>query len=372
MRINDRWIPFTCLTLATVVVVPTVSAQVLPRNKNRRAETTQVPVPQSGAVIRGGAQVETPVTPPATVRGDAQVETQGTLPGTAVPGTSTRIRTQTDAELRQPGVTARNPRLSANGAANVGTSFFRTSQLIGTMVGIPGNQRWAKVSDVVFDQTGRIRFLVTDANGRFTAIPWQVGNYDFQNRAFVLDTVDQARIARIPTFTNFDQLSDEKYLGQVYQFFGVDANAPLGAQIDNSTRVNGGGRSVNRTTRDAGSLDASSEKDQNLLPGQGTSVTPPRPRATIESKAKAGARSSGLEDLPDTSDGTGAFKGALGKKPVSPAKDRALDDTESALDNKADTSDDDDSAAVRNEPFGASAPKAPSDADAADAPVPNP
>src|SRR5688572_17261033 len=140
---RSRLIVGVAFSLATMILT-SIDAQVLPKNRNRRAE----PNP--------------PATTPQNVeRTDAQRDAARTTTD------QTRVRTEADANVT---------RTRTGERTNV--SILRSTQIVGTMVNVQ-DRRVGKITEIVFNQNGCVDFVVVDINGRMAPIPWRVGNYDF-------------------------------------------------------------------------------------------------------------------------------------------------------------------------------------------------
>lgn len=62
------------------------------------------------------------------------------------------------------------------------TEVRRMSQLMGSNVALQGNNNFGRVEDVVFDNDGRIGYLVVSSGGRNVMMPWHAANYNHGRR----------------------------------------------------------------------------------------------------------------------------------------------------------------------------------------------
>jgi hypothetical protein len=67
------------------------------------------------------------------------------------------------------------------------TEVRRVTQLIGSNVVLQGNNNFGRVEDLVFDNDGRIGYLVVSSGGRNLMLPWNAANINYGQRIITYD-----------------------------------------------------------------------------------------------------------------------------------------------------------------------------------------
>ena len=72
------------------------------------------------------------------------------------------------------------------------TEVRRVSQLMGSNVALQGSNNFGRVEDVVFDNDGRLSYLVVSSNGRNLMMPWHAANINYGRRVVAYDVAPGA------------------------------------------------------------------------------------------------------------------------------------------------------------------------------------
>jgi hypothetical protein len=92
--------------------------------------------------------------------------------------------------------------------------------VIGGMVSLKGGYNVGKIEDFIIDDGGCISMVVLTYGDYYVAVPWNVAEFDFNQRTLVLD-IERTRLKEIPTFTDFKVVGTTDFRGRVDKFFGV-------------------------------------------------------------------------------------------------------------------------------------------------------
>ena len=115
-----------------------------------------------------------------------------------------------------------------------GRRVVRAADLAGREVRNPADERLGKVEDITLDTaTGRVAYVVLSTGGflglgdRLLAIPWQIFQYDTENRRFILD-VSKDTLRDAPGFDKDDwpDLSLDEYGIELHSYY--ECTWPLG------------------------------------------------------------------------------------------------------------------------------------------------
>jgi hypothetical protein len=100
------------------------------------------------------------------------------------------------------------------------TSVHRSSVLVGATVNVQGGHRLGKIEDFIIDDGGCISMVVVTYGEYYVAVPWGVGEFDWDQRILALD-IQRSRLDSLPTFTNFRDLSRNDFRVKINNFFNV-------------------------------------------------------------------------------------------------------------------------------------------------------
>jgi hypothetical protein len=266
MPISNRSIQSGFVAVLSVLSVVQINAQVLPRNRDgakQDAKTVEREVQRTD----DGTAVER--------------EVQRSRDGAAVDKDRTRTRGRTGVDTNRTD--------SATAVTRTTGNILRSTQIVGAYVNVQSDQRLGKVTEIVFNEGGCISYLIVDIEGRMAPIPWQAGRYDYQQRVFLLTEFDEARIARIPTFTTYDQFADDKYVTQVNTYFNVRGDSNVNVRTDVDARSTE--RSTNRArgTQSDAKAAADSQSQSKLRTSNDVNKQSDKSRSTTNSKDKKSA-----------------------------------------------------------------------------------
>jgi sporulation protein YlmC with PRC-barrel domain len=106
----------------------------------------------------------------------------------------------------------------------VSLELYESTQLMGAEVQLPNGEVIGRINDLVIDSSdGRIPFLVLSdvvgKRGTLVAVPFSALSIRGEN-IFVLNAT-QEQLASVPSFNKFADLSNPKWAGDVYRYFGL-------------------------------------------------------------------------------------------------------------------------------------------------------
>jgi hypothetical protein len=83
---------------------------------------------------------------------------------------------------------------------------------------LQGGTAYGKVQDFVIGDGGCIQYAVVSYNNGLVPIPWGVGMFDFDRRAFMVD-ISRDRIGQFPTIRQISELNNPQFTQRVQTFY---------------------------------------------------------------------------------------------------------------------------------------------------------
>jgi PRC-barrel domain len=95
----------------------------------------------------------------------------------------------------------------------------RVSQLIGSNVALQGNNNFGRVEDLVFDNNGRIGYLVVSSGGRNLMMPWNAANINYGRRIVTYSVGPQVVRPFFFEGNAWPNVWDQQYITRMNQVF---------------------------------------------------------------------------------------------------------------------------------------------------------
>jgi len=99
---------------------------------------------------------------------------------------------------------------------------YRVKQVLGSKVSIEGNMAIGTVDDLVFDDYGRVEYLIVLNEGKLVTVPWEAAKFNFQQRTAVINITPQ-QYRQVPTYTadQYPSYFASPYRTQIYGYYGL-------------------------------------------------------------------------------------------------------------------------------------------------------
>ena len=138
---------------------------------------------------------------------------------------SSQGNTQRDPQMQDQG-SKRSDRRMSQSQSQTQPQLVRLNDLIGKNVETTRGENLGEIQNAVIDpRDERVEFVILSYQDRLIPVPWQVFHFERSrpDARNVTLNIDRERLRNAPTIqrSRLDQLADEQFSRQVYQYFGV-------------------------------------------------------------------------------------------------------------------------------------------------------
>jgi hypothetical protein len=108
------------------------------------------------------------------------------------------------------------------------TGIRRVSQLIGSNVALQGNNNFGRVEDLVFNNDGRLGYLVVSSGGRNVMLPWNAAQINYPQRVITYNVAPGAIQPFYFERNAWPNVWAEPYITRMNQVFPMPAGSVPG------------------------------------------------------------------------------------------------------------------------------------------------
>jgi hypothetical protein len=102
------------------------------------------------------------------------------------------------------------------------TQFIRSSLVMGAPVTLHGGASLGTVQEFVINEGGCVDYMIVSYDNRLVPVPWSVATFQAEDRVIMLDAIDEAQLAQLPTITDFAELQNTEFVTKVNTFYKVE------------------------------------------------------------------------------------------------------------------------------------------------------
>jgi hypothetical protein len=100
--------------------------------------------------------------------------------------------------------------------------FIRSSLVLNAPVTLSGGASLGTVQEFVINEGGCVDYMIVSYDNRLVPVPWSVATFQAEDRVIMLDAIDEAQLAQLPTITDFAELQNTEFVTKVNTFYKVD------------------------------------------------------------------------------------------------------------------------------------------------------